>query len=145
MRRCVLVASLVGSLFLVGGWMGTAHAQVGERIVAYDVRIAIEDDGDLTIAETIDYDFGAAERHGIFRDIPTRFLYEPDPAFDRVYPLEVLSVTGSPGTPDAFEVEDAGGGVTRIKIGDPDATITGPTFLRDRLSRRGSAERVRQP
>jgi uncharacterized protein (TIGR04222 family) len=125
MRRCLLVVALAGSLLLVGGWRGSAHAQVGERIVAYDVRIVIEDDGDLTVAETIDYDFGAAQRHGIFREIPTRFLYEPDPAFDRVYPLEVISVTGSPGTPDGYEVEDAGGGVTRIRIGDPDDTITG--------------------
>ena len=123
-RRLLVLGSILGSLFVVLGG-GPAAAQVEERIDVYDVRIVIGGDGVLTITETIDYDFGSGQRHGIFRDIPTRFLYEPDPGSDRVYPLEVVSVAGSPGTPVGYEVEDAGGGITRIRIGDPDRTITG--------------------
>jgi hypothetical protein len=65
-----------------------AHAQSGERIVDYGVVITIETDGSLTIVESIDYDFGAATRHGILRDNPTRLRF--DDTYDRVYTIEVV-------------------------------------------------------
>ncbi len=102
---------------------GTAAAQSSERILRYAVEITIEEDDSIVVTETIDYDFGSSERHGIFRDVPTRLRY--DDTYDRTYPLEVLSVSGSPGTPVQYVTEDAGGGATRIRIGDPDLTITG--------------------
>jgi uncharacterized membrane protein YgcG len=95
----------------------------GERITGYDVTIVVEPSGDLDITEVIDYDFASAERHGILRDIPVRLRY--DDRYERVYPLVVRSVEGSPGTPDQYEVEDAGTD-KRIRIGDPDRTISGP-------------------
>jgi hypothetical protein len=115
---------------LAGCWLAVAFllpvpaaAQGGgERIAAYDVDIRIQEDGSLRIVELIDYDFDGLERHGIFRDIPVRLHY--DDRHDRIYPLDVLSVQGSPGTPDQYEVEDDSGR-KRIKIGDPDRTITG--------------------
>jgi len=103
--------------------VGTAAAQSPERILRYAVEITIEQDASIVVTETIDYDFGSSERHGIFRDIPTRLQY--DDTYDRIYPLEVLSVSGSPGTPVQYVTEDADGGKTRIRIGDPDRTITG--------------------
>jgi uncharacterized membrane protein YgcG len=68
------------------------------------------------------YDFGATERHGIFRDIPVRFPY--DDTHDRIYEVEDIVVAGSPGTPDQFELQEEGG-ILHIRIGDPDLTITG--------------------
>ncbi len=94
-----------------------------ERITNYDVTILVKADGELFITEVIDYDFGAIERHGIFREIPVRLRY--DDRYDRVYPIDVRSVTGSPGTPDDYEMENVGGD-RRLKIGDPDKTISGP-------------------
>ena len=99
-----------------------ARAQAGERILRYEVALTVERDGDLVARETIDYDFGSAERHGIFRVIPVRLRY--DDRYERFYPLDVTAVTGSEGTPDQYEVEDDGND-KRIKIGDPDRTITG--------------------
>lgn len=104
--------------------VGTAAAQSPERILRYAVEITIEQDASIVVTETIDYDFGSSERHGIFRDIPTRLRY--DDTNDRIYQLEVLSVSGSPGTPVQYVTEDAEGGTTRIRIGDPDRTISGP-------------------
>ncbi len=112
---------MIGAIATLFG--GQASAQLGERIVDYDVDIAIGDDGVLTIVETIDYDFGAAERHGILRDIPTRLRY--DDTYDRIYPLEVVEVRASEGTPAEYEVESAPGGITRIRVGDADVEITG--------------------
>jgi uncharacterized membrane protein YgcG len=99
-----------------------ARAQAGERILGYDVDLRIEQAGTLLVTERIDYDFGAADRHGIFRDVPVRFHY--DDRYDRVYRVDVLSVQGTPGTPARFELSSEGS-YLRIKIGDPDRTITG--------------------
>jgi uncharacterized membrane protein YgcG len=51
-----------------------------------------------------------------------RFRY--DHRSDRVYPVQVLEVSGSPGTPDQYTLEDVES-TLRIRIGDPDRTITG--------------------
>jgi uncharacterized membrane protein len=115
-----LAATSIGS----GAAPAPAYAQSAfEQIDAYRVDIRIEPDGALLITEDIHYDFGDEERHGIFRDIPTRLRYDDEQ--DRVYPLDVESVTGSPGTPAQYEVEGGPGGITRIRIGDPDRTISG--------------------
>ena len=98
------------------------RAQSFERIIRYDVDLGIQRDGSLVVVERIDYDFGVTEHHGIFRDIPAIFTY--DDRFDRVYPIDVDSVEGSPGTPDRFKVETSGS-TFRIQIGDPKKTITG--------------------
>lgn len=100
----------------------SALAQVGERIEAYDVSIDIQRDGSLAVTERIAYDFGSTEHHGIFRTIPVRFHY--DDKSDRIYRLRVLSVVGSPGTPDKYGVSRHGSSL-EIKIGDPDRTISG--------------------
>jgi hypothetical protein len=99
-----------------------AGAQAGERIVSFEASYRIGRSGDLLVTEVIVYDFGPNERHGIFRDLPVRFRY--DDTYDRVYPLEVRSVRASPGTPAGYEVVREGG-LVRIRIGDPDRTITG--------------------
>jgi uncharacterized membrane protein YgcG len=99
----------------------SAHAQAGERITAIDAVLTVTGDGSLLVEETIAYDFGPNERHGIYRDVPTRFTY--DDRYDRIYPLTVLDVS-SDTAPDAHEVSEEGQ-LTRIRIGDPDRTITG--------------------
>ena len=85
-----------------------AQAATFESIRSYDVDIEIQANGDLSIVETIDYDFGAEPHHGIYRDIPTRLRY--DDRFDRVFPLRVDDVTGSADTPVDYTIEDAGDG-----------------------------------
>jgi uncharacterized protein (TIGR04222 family) len=92
------------------------------------VSIVIEHDGRLHIQETIRYDFGSTPHHGIYRDVPVRFDYPKKSDTDRVYPIENISVRASEGTPADYTTEDVssnGVGYERIKIGDPDTTITG--------------------
>jgi Predicted membrane protein (DUF2207) len=99
-----------------------ASAQGEEQILDYSVDLRIQLNGELLVTERITYDFGAAERHGIFRELPARVRYDDDN--DRVYRLFVLGVQGSPGTPDQYQLENEGS-VLRVRIGDPDQTITG--------------------
>ncbi|HEX9123263.1 MAG TPA: DUF2207 domain-containing protein [Actinomycetota bacterium] len=116
-----LCAGIAAVAMVLGA--GPASGQADERIPRYDVRIQIQRDDSITIRETIAYDFGSQQRHGIYRDVPTRLRY--DDTYDRIYPLTVLSVTGSPGTPVQYTTESIEGGITRIKVGDPDRTIQG--------------------
>jgi uncharacterized membrane protein YgcG len=99
-----------------------------EQINGYDSNVTIRSDGTLLVRETIRYDFGVVPRHGIFRDIPDRFDYPKKANTDRVTPITVVSVRASSGTPAGYETSDEKDGSTgylRLKIGDPDRTITG--------------------
>ena len=114
----ILGATLLAAAVLLPA--SAARAQ-DEAIHAYDVRIAIRDDGDLLVTERIEYDFGGGLRHGIFRTIPSRF-YQDD-VNDRVYRIEDVTAE-SPTAPDAVEVSSEGGSTT-IRVGDPDVEVSG--------------------
>lgn len=103
-----------------------AQPQSAERIVDYHVDLRIEQSGELLVRERIRYDFGGQARHGIQRDLPVRLRY--DDQNDRLYPVRVVGVHGSPGAPDQYRLEDLegdAGSLLRIRIGNPDETITG--------------------
>jgi hypothetical protein len=118
--RRILALAVVG--LVVVCLPRSAVAQAAEHIASYDVAIAIEASGSLRITETIGYDFGPTEHHGIYRDVPERLAY--DGTYDRVYPIEVLSVRATGGASADYSIEHTGG-MFRIKVGDPDRTITG--------------------
>ncbi|HET9722213.1 MAG TPA: DUF2207 domain-containing protein [Actinomycetota bacterium] len=122
-RRAMDVAA--GALLLLV--LGLARPAAGQGFVLestprYDVDVTIEQSGSIVVTETIVQEFGATERHGIYRDLPERLRY--DETYDRVYPIDVVSVETSPGTPDDVQLEHSGG-YLRIRIGNPDQTITG--------------------
>lgn len=116
----VVFAACVATVFAAA----PASAGLSERIVDYRSDVTIEPDGTIEVHETIVYDFGVVPKHGIFRIIPVRTAVSPKEGYDRVYPLDVVSVSGSADTPAQYTVEEDGDN-ERIKIGDPDRTITG--------------------
>ena len=118
-RIGVVLAALVMAVALGS----PALAQTAEVIRSYDVAIEIRADASIRVTEVIAYDFGSTAHHGIFRDVPTRQAY--DDRYDRVYPLHVESVEATGGASADYEVSQEPGGITRIKIGDPDETVTG--------------------
>jgi hypothetical protein len=108
---------LLAVAFLLG-FAAPARAQLGgERITRYDFAATIEDDGDLAVVETITYDFGGNEHHGIERTVPTQFRY--DDSHDRIYRLSDVQVS-SDDAPDDLSLDG-----DTIRIGDPNQTITG--------------------
>jgi uncharacterized protein (TIGR04222 family) len=121
--RAVALGALVSFLLLALPAAGPSWAQAAESIRRYDVAIRILDDGSVRFTETIEYDFGSTDHHGIFRDIPTRL--HVDDTYDRIYPLDVESVSATGGASADHQTEDAGNGKTRIRIGDADETVTG--------------------
>ena len=114
---------VLAALAVTALWGSPALAQTSEVIHSYDVAIEIRADDSIRVTEVIAYDFGSSPHHGIFRDVPTREAY--DDRYDRVFPLHVESVEATGGASADYEVSQEPGGITRIKIGDPDETITG--------------------
>jgi hypothetical protein len=119
--RAVL-GGLATAIVLVGAAAPPALADGEEAIRSYTVDLKVDDRGVLHVTETIDYDFGTENRHGIYRTIPVSQHY--DDTRDRLYPVRKVEVTGSPGTPVNTSKKTESGRTT-IRIGDKDRTITG--------------------
>jgi uncharacterized membrane protein YgcG len=98
-----------------------AEGTAGEKITSYDVRLAVQRDGSMQVQETIAYDFGTHQRHGIDRDIDTEQRY--DGSHNRRYPVSDVTVS-SADAPAQVQVS-GGGSETSLRIGDPDRTVTG--------------------
>ena len=100
---------------------GTSAPGGGERIISYNAQIAIQHNGSIRVTEEIIYDFGADQRHGIFRVIPVQVRYNG--RYDRVYPIDVQSVQADTPNPE-YSVDRSGSSLS-IKIGNPDLTVSG--------------------
>lgn len=125
-RRPALLVMAIATVATLASVLAssTVSAQsADERITSFDVVIQVTDAGDLEIVEQIVYDFGDEERRGIFRDIPVRLWY--DETYDRLYRVDISEVSSPSGAPSQYSTEDPGGGLMRLRIGDPDVTITG--------------------
>lgn len=94
-----------------------------EKIRDFQSKIVIQQDGLTVVEESITYDFGSNQRHGIFRDIPTK-------ASDgHQIGVVVLGVTNQSGNPYLYETTN-NSNKTQIKIGDPNTLISGiKTYL----------------
>lgn len=102
------------SLFVRAVW-------AAENITAFDARINVRENATIEVVERIAYDFGTAERHGIFRTIP--YSYQ---ASSTTYTAAIsgVLVNGAQGEPLPFNESRANGELT-LKIGDPNTTVTG--------------------
>ena len=120
LRRVLLVCMALAAPIALP-WAARAQS-ASEQISTYDVDLTIQSDGSLDVVERIAYDFGPEPHHGIVRVIPVRVTF--DNRNDRIYPLKVLSVVGSPGTPTGYKVQTSGNDL-QIKIGDANKTVTG--------------------
>lgn len=99
-----------------------ASAFAGEKIDAFEARITVKADASITVQETIRYDFGSDERHGIFREIPKTFI--DTRGDEHRLELAVLSVQDDTGNAYPWVRADTSS-LFRIQIGDPNKTIQG--------------------
>jgi hypothetical protein len=102
---------VVGAVSLIG-----ARAGDSERVERLWTSAELADDGSAQVTEVIDYDFGSAtDKHGIFR-----FVWDLSP--------EAPITVDSPDAPDEIQVTSEamdGRQGARIRIGDPNVTISG--------------------
>lgn len=105
---CLLAAGVSGTRFSAYP-ADAAH----ERIIEFNVRGDVRDDGSLAVRETIEWDFGPLQdRSGIYRFLPVA-----------VSPQAPIKAQVDDGPVDLLVTSEASG--TRLRVGDPDITLTG--------------------
>jgi hypothetical protein len=93
-----------------------------EEINSFDVQAFIQSDGSVKISESIIYDFGVEQRHGIIRTIP--YLKTNSDGKKFVLNCDSFSVTNEKGILYKYSVSNENN-TDIIKIGDADQTVTG--------------------
>ena len=111
-----LLFSATGLFFVTGS------AVAAEKINSFESKITIQKDATVLVNETIVYDFGTAEKHGIFRDIPV--IYENEERKKIKIDFQVLSIKDENGTSYQYKQSKKGEDLG-IKIGDLDKYVTG--------------------
>jgi len=116
MKKAVLVSFVV----IAGLLSGSLHAQIlpEESVRSFTSLITVQKDNSILVQETIRYDSGGIERHGIYRNI--RSVSSEGRDMD----ITEISVSDGQGNPRPFVVSRSGKGVN-IRIGDPDKTFSG--------------------
>jgi uncharacterized membrane protein len=92
-----------------------------EEIKSFTSDITLNKDSSYVVQETIVYDFGTHEHHGIYRDIPYQYK-RPEGNFN--VRISIQNVQDENGTPYPYTLSHEGENL-RVKIGDPKKTITG--------------------
>ena len=130
-----VLAALVGAVAAIGFAISSplpAAAATGDQIDSYTIDYDAQTSGLVKVKETIVYRFGPnAGRHGIERTFVTREPYGSTDQ-DAVYKVEHITVDSPDGAPTQFSsrTDSAKGGreeQLRLRIGDPDRTISSPT------------------
>jgi len=95
-----------------------------ESISRFNTTIKILPDGKIFVKEDITYDFGTNKKHGIFRTTPYKKTNQEGDKF--VMTLENISVQDDSGRSYKFTTsKNRTAGEVTLKIGDPDAYVTG--------------------
>ena len=96
-----------------------------ERITAYTIDIGIEQSGELSIKEFIDYDFGNNSKHGIFRDIPFTIKYNGYIKDIELSNFTVRMDNKFTNWEQSIMNSTHAGKIIRLKIGDAHSYVTG--------------------
>lgn len=117
-KNTLLLTVIIG----LGCFFSVANAQEQpfsqEAIMSYVSNIIVNIDNSIDVTETITYETGPQEHHGIYRDI------YPYSSQGRKMSIEKVTVIDEKGDPYLFNVSDSGKNV-RIQIGDPNQTFNG--------------------
>jgi uncharacterized membrane protein len=116
----MLISILVTFYLLILGSQPVS-ALSSESILNFDSQILITKDNTAKIVETIKYDFAYTYHHGIYRDIPIDYK---DGGTTYYVNFKLDNVLDENGISQKTELDTVNGN-KRIKIGDPNKTITG--------------------
>ena len=116
-------AWILGALLAISLSVGVANAaQASEAIDSYDVAATVQPNSVVDFKETITYDFSdTPDKHGIYRDLVVS--NEDTAGRTRVYDVTVQGVSVDGNDSDYVTSEE--GNLLRIRIGDPDTTVSG--------------------
>lgn len=108
----------------VFSWLTTkvqAQEQTEEYIDDFQAELKINQDNSVEVAETIVYNFGDLQRHGLYRDLPYRYFARGGKFTVKI---KVLGVTNEENQPLNFQVRKQDGNI-QIKIGDENVLVSG--------------------
>lgn len=94
-----------------------------EQINSFDSQIAINKDGTINVKETITYDFGYLQKHGIYREIPYVKTNKDGKKFELKF--SNFSVTDENDNDFSFVTAYINEQIIRLKIGDANRLISG--------------------
>ncbi len=121
-RIVFLFLVFIACLRSVAAQTSEPYVLTGEHIQNFVQETTINKNGTMQVKESIVYDFGTYERHGIYREIPYVKVNSEGKRY--AMNIKVLSVMNEDGLHYQFKVTTEND-LTRIRIGDPDKTITG--------------------
>lgn len=92
-----------------------------EQIDSFDTKIQINQDATINVTETIKYNFGSEERHGIYRYLPLKFERA-----NNKFKVQIsdISVNDEKNTPYNYQLSYPSNNI-EIKIGDADILVSG--------------------
>jgi uncharacterized membrane protein len=114
-----LFAIIAGVIFLIGFPASKVKA---EEISDFDVLVTVKTDGMISVQESIRYDFGSTERHGIIRYIPITKTNVDGKPYELTF--SKFEVTDENNYQYAFTDTKSDGNIS-LKIGDANRTISG--------------------
>ncbi|MCC7543408.1 DUF2207 domain-containing protein [bacterium] len=121
-RKIGLWLGIIGGLLAFSALSAPpVEANAGESIQSYQTNITVRSDGSALIEETLNYDFGSEDRHGIIRAIPLSAKLPNGKYFN--YEFKTESVQRD-GMTEPF-TEKKQGTYNEIKIGSANKTIAG--------------------
>lgn len=95
-----------------------------EEVTSFVSDIYLNENGTFVVMETVEYDFGSADRHGIYRDILKQHPQGPTSSLkERYLDIDIQGVSLN-GASVPYSV-DEGSEKVSVKIGDPKRTVTG--------------------
>jgi uncharacterized membrane protein YgcG len=113
---------LILGLFFIAAGLLVPSTALAEQISDYNVYLKLSPDSDIKVVEKISYDFGSAQRHGIFREIPITKANKDGIKYK--LDIDVESIKTGNGQNVPYSTSTSGENLV-IKIGDPNKTITG--------------------
>lgn len=128
MRRLLVAAAMLLAVPF-------ARADEGWVIERLDFRLEIQPDSSINAIEALDVDFRGLARHGIFRDLVSTQSYDAETT--RRYDIKLAGVTDGRGRGQEVK-QTSEGSLTRLRIGDPDRTVTGRQAYRITYRLRGA-------
>jgi hypothetical protein len=123
-RVRVLLAVLAALALTLGFTAAGAQAAEGERIVSFTADYDLASDGSVGVTETIDWQFGSGEHHGIKRNITVRQGVSSPPDKLRLYEMSGVEASSPTGANADVNVSEVGADNV-IRIGSPNEPFEG--------------------
>ncbi len=119
-KKYSLILVIALAFVFLPGLISRAQTQANqsEKIISFSSNLETRTDASVNLVETIVYDFGQNQRHGIFRTIRIKN------ADNKNMDVSVTGVYDEKGQQYPYTISKSSKDVT-VKIGDPNNTITG--------------------